>query len=197
MKHRPVVLLDVMDTIVWDPYRLIPAFFGSDDWRSLFEARDRSAWVEFEHGTIDESTFLDRFFQDRRDFDRDGLRALMFDNYRWLEGMEELLQKLKASGAPIHALSNYPSWYLAIEEKLELSRYLEWTFVSCKTGLRKPDAGAFLRPAEALKREPSELIFVDDRMKNVEGARDAGLHGLLFKDAETLESDLRRLGAFG
>lgn len=197
MSRRPVVLLDVMDTIVWDPYRLIPAFFGTDDWRELFEARDRTAWIEFEHGTIDEQAFLDRFFCDGRDFDRDGLRALMFDNYRWLDGMEELLQKLKASGAPVHALSNYPSWYLAIDERLELSRYLEWTFVSCKTGVRKPDPEAFLGPARVLERPPSELIFVDDREKNVEGARDVGLHGVLFEDAAGLETALRALGAFG
>ena len=32
-----VLLLDVMDTIVWDPYRLMPDFFGMD-WRELMRA---------------------------------------------------------------------------------------------------------------------------------------------------------------
>ncbi len=194
---RPVLLLDVMDTIVWDPYRLIPGFFGTDDWRVLFEARDRTAWLEFERGEIDEAAFLDRFFHDRRDFDRDGLRRLMFDNYRWLDGMEALLAELCASGAEIHALSNYPDWYLAIESRLALSRYLDWTFVSCRTGVRKPNPDAFLGAAQTLGRPPDELIFVDDRQKNVDGAVAAGLQGVLFTGADALERELRARGAFG
>jgi HAD superfamily hydrolase (TIGR01509 family) len=194
---RPVVLLDVMDTIVWDPYRLIPGFFGTEDWRELFEARDRSAWLEFEHGTIDEEEFLDRFFHDGRAYDRQGLRRLMFDNYRWVDGMEELLGALKDAGTEVHALSNYPSWYLEIEERLELSRYLSWTFVSCLTGVRKPAPDAYLGAARTLGRPCGELIFVDDRQKNVDGARAAGLQGVLFVDARQLEAELRRAGALG
>jgi len=45
--------------------------------------------------------------------------------------MEALLGRLAGSGYELHALSNYPSWFQLIEEKLQLSRYLSWTFVSC------------------------------------------------------------------
>lgn len=45
--------------------------------------------------------------------------------------MEDLLARLKAADYEMHALSNYPSWYLNIEKKLVLSKYLDWTFVSC------------------------------------------------------------------
>lgn len=197
MSSRPVVLLDVMDTIVWDPYRLIPGFFGAEDFRVLYEDRDKSAWLEYERGEIDEAAFLDRFFIDGRDYDRQGLRSLLFDNYRWLDGMENLLARLKESGAEVHALSNYPDWYLAIEDRLGLSRYLQWTFVSCLTGVRKPDARAYLGPAEALGRDPGDLIFVDDRQKNVDGAIAAGLQGVLFEGAEALDSALHARGAFG
>lgn len=192
--RSPVLLFDVMDTLVWDPYRLIPGFFGHDDWRTLYEARDRTAWVEFEHGTIDECAFLDRFFADGRAFDRDGLRALMFENYRWIDGMEELLGELADAGVPMHALSNYPDWWRAIEERLGLSRFLEWTFVSCRTGVRKPHPDAYLGPARTLDRPPGELIFVDDRLKNVDAARAAGLHGVVFECANTLRQELRVLG---
>ena len=158
---------------------------------------DKSAWLDYERGEIDEAAFLARFFIDGRDYDRQGLRSLLFDNYRWLDGMEDLLARLKESGAEVHALSNYPDWYLAIEDRLGLSRYLEWTFVSCLTGVRKPDVRAYLGPAETLGRDPSDLIFVDDRQKNIDGAIDAGLQGVLFEGAEALEAALRARGAFG
>jgi len=49
-----------------------------------------------------------------------------------------LLHELYAGGVPLHALSNYPRWYQLIEDRLELSRYLRWSFVSCLIGMRKP-----------------------------------------------------------
>ena len=46
-------------------------------------------------------------------------------------------------GAPCMRFSNYPVWYQRIEERLSLSQFLDWTFVSCITGLRKPDPAAY------------------------------------------------------
>jgi HAD superfamily hydrolase (TIGR01509 family) len=37
-------------------------------------------------------------------------------------------------------------------------------------------------------------VFVDDSLKNVEGARAAGMHGLLFMSPEQLRVELRGLG---
>ena len=184
------LLLDVMDTIVWDPYRLIPAFFGAEDWPAIMGGRDPTGWVRFEKGLIDEAAFLNSFFADGRDYDQDGLRALLWDNYRWLDGMEALLGELLGAGVPMHALSNYPDWYLAIDERLELSRYLDWTFVSCLTGVRKPDPQAYRGAAETLGCPPAELLFVDDRESNVAAARAEGLHGVRFTGAEPLRTDL-------
>jgi hypothetical protein len=46
--------------------------------------------------------------------------------------MEQLLGRLKAAGYEMHALSNYPVWHQMIEEKLRLSRFLSWTYLSCE-----------------------------------------------------------------
>ena len=62
--------------------------------------------------------------------------SLQADCYRYMDGMEALLQRLSAGGASMHAFSNYPSWWRMIEGKLELSRYLEWTFVSCQAPIK-------------------------------------------------------------
>merc|ERR1719174_3475258 len=65
------------------------------------------------------------------------------------------LRRLRAApGLRLHALSNYPVWYRNIEAKLRLSEHLEWSFVSCETGTRKPDAAAFEGAAAALGVPP-------------------------------------------
>ena len=182
-----------MDTLIWDPYRLIPDFFGQD-WLTLGGQMSPTAWHEFERAEIDQDTFLRRFFKDERDYDHDGLLDVVLSNYRWLPGVEQILIDLKACDVEMHALSNYPSWWTEIERQFELSRYLDWSFVSCLTGVRKPDPEAFLGPPKTLNRPVSELVFIDDRKNNVEAASDAGLTGLLFKDAKTLRAELADLG---
>ena len=37
--------------------------------------------------------------------------------------MRPLLESLAERGFELHALSNYPSWYRLVEQKLELSKY--------------------------------------------------------------------------
>ena len=192
-----VLLLDVMDTIVWDPVRLLPAFFGEASWEALWPARHPTAWVDFEHGRIDEATFLSRFFADGRSYDQQGLRRTMFENYRFLPGMEALLAELAAAGVAMHALSNYPSWWEEIEARLRLSRFLSWSFVSCQTGLRKPSPESYLGASLSLALPGSELLFVDDRQKNVDAAQAAGLGGLRFIDAVQLRADLVARGILG
>ena len=167
---RPVLLLDVMETLVHEPaFVELPAFFGLTP-RELFGELHPTSWVEFECGTIDEATLLQRFFRDGRAFDHGGLKACMQAGYRWLEGMESLLGELVEAGCEMHALSNYPPWYRLIEQRLALSRFLRWSFVSCDTGVRKPDRGAYVGAAESLGVSPQECLFIDDRRRNCEAA---------------------------
>lgn len=184
-----ILLLDVMDTLVRDPFWKMPGFFDMS-FEELIAVIHPTAWPEFEKGRIDEETFLGTLFADGRDYDRAGLCALIEEHYAYLEGIESLLGELQDAGVAMHALSNYPSWWKRIEAKLELSRYLEWSFVSCMTGYRKPHPGAYLGAARTLGVPPSGCLFVDDRERNVAAARAAGMPGLRFESASQLRGAL-------
>eukprot|EP00882_Tetradesmus_deserticola_P028614 GHRQ01031882.1.p3 GENE.GHRQ01031882.1~~GHRQ01031882.1.p3 ORF type:complete len:115 (+),score=72.49 GHRQ01031882.1:467-811(+) len=111
--------------------------------------------------------------------------------------MPELLQRLKAAGYSLHAMSNYPTWYKLIEEKLQLSQHLDWTFVSCTgpmRGLRKPAPAAFEAVTAHLQLPAQQLVFVDDRQPNVDAAAQAGMAAILFTDAAALEQQLQQMG---
>lgn len=191
--RAPVLLLDVMDTLVVDPFRDLPALFGLP-FDALLAEKDPHAWPAFERGELDEAGFARRFFRDRRPVDGAALRAFMAARYRWIEGVEALLARLAARGVEMHALSNYPCWYEAVEDALGLSRYVPWTFVSCRTGVRKPDAAAYLGAARALGRAPGECLFVDDRARSCEGAEAVGMKALRFTSVEALAAALEAHG---
>jgi HAD superfamily hydrolase (TIGR01509 family) len=193
-ERRPIVLFDVMDTLVHEPFFAeMPAFFGLS-LEGLQAAKHPTAWIEFELGHLSEEQFLARFFRDGRAFDRAAFLDTVRASYRWLPGMEELLAALAARGHALHALSNYPEWYGMIEERLALSRYLAWSFVSCRTGVRKPDPRAFLGAAASLGVAPGECLFIDDRERNCAAARALGMPALRFTSARELAAELAHRG---
>ena len=61
-------------------------------------------------------------------------------------------------------------------------------------GLRKPSEECFQAVVKHLGRPAEELIFVDDRLVNVEAAQRVGLRAVHFQGAAQLEDELRRLG---
>lgn len=191
---RPVLLFDVMGTLVHDPFFAeMPEFFGMT-FEELLAAKHPNAWIEFELGQRDQESFLDDFFADGRSFDHQSFVSAVAAAYRWLPGMEALLRDLTAAGCAMHAFSNYPIWYRLIEERLRLSRYLDWSFVSCRTGVRKPAAEAYALVLHELGASGEHCLFIDDRPSNCEAASAHGIRALRFEGADSLRAVLRQLG---
>lgn len=189
------ILWDVMDTLVVDPFRhVMPAFFGMT-LAEMLAQKHPSNWGRFEKSELTEAEFLPAFFADGRSFDCEGFKACVRASYTWIDGIEPLLAQLSARGIEMHTLSNYPPWYAWIEERLGLSRYVRWTFVSCLTGLRKPDPAAYAHAARQLGLAPEQLLFVDDRAANCEAARAIGMAAIHFEgDVAALERGLVAAG---
>ncbi|KAL9426925.1 hypothetical protein AB3S75_033663 [Citrus x aurantiifolia] len=193
-RKLPILLFDIMDTIVRDPfYHDVPAFFGMS-MKELIECKHPNAWIEFEMGMISEMELARKFFKDGRPFDLEGLKICMKKGYSYLDGVEELLHELKQNNYEMHAFTNYPIWYETIEDKLKISTYLSWTFCSCVIGKRKPDPDFYLEVLRQLKVHPANCIFIDDRIRNVEAAVEVGIVGLHFKNANLLRDDLSQMG---
>lgn len=65
--------------------------------------------------------------------------------------------------------------------------------LSHHTGLVKPDTRMYEAIASKLGVLPEETVFVDDQERHIEGAKNAGMQGLVFTDVPTLRTDLERL----
>jgi HAD superfamily hydrolase (TIGR01509 family) len=188
-----VILWDLMDTLVRDPFFThMPAFFGMS-WDELIRTKHPTAWRDFELGVLSESELYRSFFSDGRAIDGVGLKRCMGEAYAWIDGMEALLAELHARGVDMHLLSNYPKWYQLCVERLGVDRWVKPTFVSCKTGVRKPDADAYLRAAGDLGMAPADCLFIDDREPNCSAARTLGMDAIRFVgDARLLREELAR-----
>lgn len=190
---KPILLLDVMDTLVRDPaFDVVPAFFGGD-LQTHYATKSKTAFHAFERGEIDEPTFRARYFNDGREWDLEGLKSRLQANFCWIPGVRALVRELVEEGFQLHAMSNYSQWYDLVEAACGISDAgVRRSFVSCDTGVRKPDPRAYLGACEALGVAPSACLFVDDRIKNVTGAHRVGMPAVQFRDAASLRQVLSR-----
>lgn len=187
-----VVGLDLMDTLLRDPFRTAMAelaeLTGLPPER-LSAERDPDAFHEFELGLIDEHEYGRRFFRDGSGLTLDlaALWRALEDRFEFLDGMEELAASLSAR-VPVHVMSNYSPWYERLRTRFRLDRFVSEHHPSFLVGARKPDPAYYRTVLDRAGLSPKELLFVDDRTVNVEAARREGLPALRFTGAADLES---------
>lgn len=193
---RPTVrllALDLMDTLVVDPYREALVATTGMSLEALAPLRNEESWHDFELGRIDERTYAERFLPaDAGGFDIERYKRELHRRYAWVPGMERLAIRA-ATRVPIHILSNYPPWYEEVRARFGLDRFASGHHPSYLLRARKPAPAYFRQALLRIGIEPTAVLFVDDRASNVDAARDAGMRAVLFEGAEALEETLRRL----
>jgi putative hydrolase of the HAD superfamily len=91
-------------------------------------------------------------------------------------GVMPLLQRLRER-IPTYAFTNSNRTHQPVTQRLyaEPLACFHKVFSSCDLGLRKPDREAFEAIAEEIKTPLSRILFFDDTLANVEGARAIGM----------------------
>lgn len=64
-------------------------------------------------------------------------------------------------------------------------------FVSSEIGLRKPDAEAFLHVASAAGVDPQRILFFDDAIENVSGAKEVGMMAVHVTGTDSIVNAIR------
>ena len=64
---------------------------------------------------------------------------------------------------------------------------------SHECGMSKPDPGIYALACERLRAGPAQMVFLDDSRPCVEGARQAGIHAVLYQDNSQAVSDIEDL----
>lgn len=121
---------------------------------------------------------------------------------RWIEmiggpipGMYELMLELKALGLPLFALSNWHcETFAKIRYDYPVFDLFDKIVLSGEHGVIKPQRRFFDIALRTFGMPVENLIFIDDRADNIEGAAEAGLRGIVFTDVRELYRALRAEG---
>jgi putative hydrolase of the HAD superfamily len=107
-----------------------------------------------------------------------------------------LIGRLKAEGYTLVLGSNTNDIHARQFRRqfAETLAHFDRLVLSYEVGQIKPSAAFYLACAEAAEADPADCVFIDDLAENVEGARAAGLLGVLYQSTEGLIADLSGLG---
>jgi putative hydrolase of the HAD superfamily len=121
-------------------------------------------------------------------------KIVELDNKSWTHPREKMIswvQVARQKGLRTALLSNLP---VPLRDTLEkncpwLPRFDVRTY-SCTIGKTKPDPEIYRACIRELGVKPPEIVFLDDRQDNVNGAIELGIQGLLFESPERAALDL-------
>jgi len=188
--------------IAWDPYPVLLEAFNKDPLKTR--------WFLDNICHMDWNTTLDagkNFEQAKRE------RMAEYPEYaeyiavymnRWeemllgeIEGTLEIFKALKESNRyKLFAITNWSA------EKFPVARrkypFLSWfkdIVVSGEIGIVKPDKKIYKYAIDRFKIKQTEtVVFIDDRLENIEAATALGIKGIHYKNPQQLHSALENLG---
>lgn len=102
----------------------------------------------------------------------------------------EVLRQVRATGVGLTLLSNAPRAQADVVERLPELRPLFDDYVfSARLAITKPDPRIYRETAARLPHT-AQIVFVDDKQKNLDAARDIGWTGIRFESPTQLRTKL-------
>ena len=187
------VVIEIEDDII---YKYIAERFGLD----LKETKEKikTPLYLLNKGEITEKECWIRFCDSYGKLLPDDWEDLWLKKYREKaktnKDVMKIIEMLKHNGYRLAAITNTISSHCAWAEKMNWYKPFDVLVSSCKDHVIKPEPSAFELALKRLGLKAHECIFIDNVEKNVRGAKRAGLHAILFKNAEQMKKDLKKFG---
>ena len=171
----------------------------SDTEKELFykEIYRSDNWLRFDNGDLTEDELTDTVCSHIPECYRDDAKKLIrwYDLTSQIDGMERIVTLLKECGYKIYLLSNTSEAFYRYCKRFPVLKHFDGLFISADHHMLKPDARIFNKFCETFSLTPSECVFIDDTEANVNGAKNVGFEGIVFKDdASELKKELAALG---
>ena len=144
---------------------------AAEYWTSVAQ----SAGVTLSTGAIEELTELD------------STSWMQFDSVMW-----DWIEELRAAGKRVAMLSNMPrDLGEALRTRTHRLDSFDHVTLSYEVRSAKPEPAVYEQCLEGLGTPASQLLFLDDRIANVQGAELLGIRGLQFTDRDEILLRLR------
>jgi putative hydrolase of the HAD superfamily len=108
-----------------------------------------------------------------------------------LETLNELVKEYKL----VAITGAFPSRRVHEFEELGLIKYFEFALITSEEGLSKSEPYIYKKALERLNADPKDVMFIDDKIKYLEGARKAGIENLVLVNPKEPAQDYFQISA--
>ncbi len=159
---------------------------------------DNEIWREMDAGFERAEDVVARIVPTLPEETRELMAQMISDFYPYMtsiEGMPDLILRLKKAGYPVYLLSNATPRFFDRYMDYPALTLLDGYFISALYKKLKPERGIYEAFCRKFSLKAEECFFIDDMPQNIEGAKAFGMDGFVFKkDISALERALKDAG---
>ncbi len=108
-------------------------------------------------------------------------------------GMSQLLSRLKGEGYRLYGLTNWSNAVYPVMRKYSIFSLLDGQVISSEEHVIKPDPAIYHCLFDRFGLKPEECVFTDDKAENIKGSQAVGMEGIVFRNAQQYERELRSI----
>ena len=178
--------------IVFDYGNVIAKFDGLAILRSFCESQEDAdllrdivyrQWPDLDRGTLDYDDYLKSTLELTPPRLQDTVRTFFRDWPKEVTHLPDTLafiKELNERQIPIYLLSNAPTYFADYMADSELLKSFNGVVFSGPIKMAKPDLTIYEYFFKHFNLKPEECFFIDDLPQNIEGAKNAGMDGIVF-----------------
>jgi epoxide hydrolase-like predicted phosphatase len=106
------------------------------------------------------------------------------------QGLVELIDSLRLKYTTALLSNAWDDLRPLLESYWKIDRVFDHIFISAELGLAKPDPEIYQTVITALNQDPSEMVFIDDFIENVQAARESRMNAIHFQNREHVLNEL-------
>ncbi len=181
------LIFDCFGVLYWDDINRLYNIVGFDKTQSLNDLIHAC-----DHGYISGQDFLEQVSA-LAETSQDKIAAVMHDKQSANKVLMERVKELKPN-YKIGLLSNMGYDTLdAVFNESQRKEMFDDVLISSDVGLIKPSRDLYELALERLAVAADEVIFIDDRLPNIEGAQLLGMNTILFTTNKQFEQEFSRI----
>lgn len=154
-------------------------------------------WKKWDRGDIEEVDIIEQSCKLEPSVEKE-IRKLFVDLLQVVVEFDyaaDLIKLLKSKGYKVYLLSNYAkSHFKMAKEHFKFIDHVDGAIISYEISHAKPEPEIYEALIDKYKFNPSEAVFLDDLIENLEAAKPYGFHTIQVNSYEQILQDLRKLG---
>ena len=156
-----------------------------------------STWREYDRSKLPYEEMLKKFVMNNPKLEKE-IRLFMEhekEAIREYPYAREWVKSFHDKGYKCYVLSNYPKGtFENTREERSFEEFMDGAVYSFQVQMIKPEKEIYQMLLKRYNLMPTESVFIDDNLTNVEMARELGMYAIHFQTKDETEEELKKLG---